>query len=167
MTLWLVELLLQLEMQNMTTKCSDVINYKNSKNNYALIIAYNFHKTRCRQTYRQADVVTYRAAIAAKMQNLTTDWSNNLSYNNTNNIYTLLTAKLFYKTRCWQTDRQTEIVTYRAAIAATNRVFKYHRLKQQKQQSFTNKLVADRQTDRLTLWPIELLSQLKMQNVNT
>ena len=48
-------------------------------------------------------------------------------------------------------DRQTKIVTYRAAIAATNRVFKYHRLKQQKQQSFTNKLVVDRQTDRLTL----------------
>ena len=54
-------------MQNMTTKCSDIINYKNSKNNYALIIAYNFHKTRCGQTDRPTDIVTYRAAIAAKI----------------------------------------------------------------------------------------------------
>ena len=51
----------------MTTKCSDIINYKNSKNNYALIIAYNFHKTRCGQTDRPTDIATYRAAIAAKI----------------------------------------------------------------------------------------------------
>ena len=36
------------------------------------------------------------------------------------------------------TDRQNDIVTYRAAIAANNRVLKYYRLKQQKQQSYTN-----------------------------
>ena len=54
-------------MQNMTTKCSDVINYKNNKNNYALIIAYNFHKTRCGQTDTPTDIATYRAAIAAKI----------------------------------------------------------------------------------------------------
>ena len=40
---------------------------QNSKNNYALIIAYNFHKTRCGQTDRPTDIVTYRAAIAAKI----------------------------------------------------------------------------------------------------
>ena len=50
----------------MTTKCSDVINYKKSKNNYALIIAYNFHKTRCGQTDRPTDIATYRAAITAR-----------------------------------------------------------------------------------------------------
>ena len=40
---------------------------QNSKNNYALIIAYNFHKTRCGQTDRPTDIATYRAAIAAKI----------------------------------------------------------------------------------------------------
>ena len=68
----------------LTTKCSDVINYKNNKNNYALIIAYNFHKTGCGQTDRLTDIAT--------LQNMTAEWSNNLSYNNTNNIYTLPTA---------------------------------------------------------------------------
>ena len=35
------------------------------------------------------------------------------------------------------TDRPTDITTYRAAIAANNRVLKYYRLKHQKQQSNT------------------------------
>ena len=55
---------------------------------------------------------------------MNTEWSNNLSYNNTNNIYIIPTSSHFYKTHCWQTDRQTDrqtdIATYRAAIAAKN-----------------------------------------------
>ena len=52
---------------------------------------------------------------------MTTEWSNNLSYNNVNKICnTLPTAQHFYKTRCWQTDRQKDIATYRAAMAAKN-----------------------------------------------
>ena len=55
---------------------------------------------------------------------MTTECSYNLSYNNSSNIYTLTTASHFYKTRWGQTDRQTDqqtdIVTYRAAIAAKN-----------------------------------------------
>ena len=47
---------------------------------------------------------------------MTTECSYNLSYNNSSNIYTLTTASHFYKTRWGQTD----IVTYRAAIAAKN-----------------------------------------------
>ena len=41
---------------------------------------------------RQADIVTYRAAIAANMQNMTTESSDILSYNKCNNIYALPTA---------------------------------------------------------------------------
>ena len=45
---------------------------------------------------------------------------NNLNFNNSNNIDTLLTVYHFYKTRCGPTNRQTDIATYRAAIAAKN-----------------------------------------------
>ena len=59
---------------------------------------------------------------------MTKEFSYNLSYNKSSNIYTLTTASDFYKTRWAQTDRptdrltdqQTDIVTYRAAIAAKN-----------------------------------------------
>ena len=60
---------------------------------------------------------------------MTTKCSNNLNYNNKNNINTQLRALHFYKTRCGptdrpttdrQTDRPTDIATYRAAIAAKN-----------------------------------------------
>ena len=58
---------------------------------------------------------------------MTTECSYNLSYNNSSNIYTLTTASHFYKTRLGQTDRQTnrqtDIVTYRAAIAAKKQFF--------------------------------------------
>ena len=52
----------------MTTECSDIINYNNSNNNYAL----KQHKTskknfKDRQTDRPTDIATYRAAIAAKI----------------------------------------------------------------------------------------------------
>ena len=70
---------------------------------------------------------------------MTTECSNNLTYNKSNNIYTLQTAQHCYKTRCGQTERQTDrqidrqtdmnnrstdrhtdISTYRGAIAAKN-----------------------------------------------
>ena len=65
--------------------------------------------------------MTCRAAITDK--NVKYDKCfNNLNYNNRNNINTLSRAYHFYKTRCGQTDRptdrQTDIATYRAAIAA-------------------------------------------------
>ena len=53
--------------ENKRTECSDIINYNNSNNNYALITAKHFHKTRCRQTDRPTDIATYRAAIAPKI----------------------------------------------------------------------------------------------------
>ena len=49
------------------TECSDIINYNNSNNNYALITAYHFHKTCCGQTDRLTDIATCRAVIAAKI----------------------------------------------------------------------------------------------------
>ena len=58
---------MQLQMQNMTTEYSDIINYNNSNNNDALITALRFHKTGCEQTDRPTDIATYRAAIAAKI----------------------------------------------------------------------------------------------------
>jgi len=48
-----------------------------------------------------------------KMQNMTTEWSNNLNYNSSNNIYTLPTALHYYKTCYGQTDRQTDRLTVR------------------------------------------------------
>ena len=53
---------------------------------------------------------------------MTTECSNNVNYNNRNNINTLTAAKHFYKTRCGCTDRQTDrhCNLYRAAIAARN-----------------------------------------------
>ena len=67
------------------------------------------------------------------MQNMTTECSYNLSYNNSNKKYTLTTTIQFNKLvgdrhTEWPTDRptdrqtyrQTDIVTYRAAIAARN-----------------------------------------------
>ena len=39
LTLWLLELLSQLKMQNMTTKCSNVIHYNNSNNIHKLTTA--------------------------------------------------------------------------------------------------------------------------------
>ena len=69
---------------------------------------------------RLTDIATNRATIAAK--NMTTECSDIINYNNSNNIYTLTTAQHFHKTRCGptdqQTDRQTDVATYRAAIAA-------------------------------------------------
>ena len=53
-------------MQNITTKCSNILHYNNSKNNHTLTTAKHFHKTHCGQTDRQADIVTYRAPITAK-----------------------------------------------------------------------------------------------------
>ena len=48
---------------------------------------------------RQADIVTYRAAIPAKdakykykMQNIATEYSNIINYNNSNNNHKLTTA---------------------------------------------------------------------------
>ena len=77
--LWLVELLSQLKMQNLTMKCSNIINHNNSNNIYTLTTAKHYHKTRCRHTDRQTDRLTD-----------------------------------------WPTDRPTDIVTYKAAIAAEN-----------------------------------------------
>ena len=114
-------------MQNMTTECSNVINYNNSNNIYTLTIAWHFHKIGCEQTYRQTDILNYRTAIPAKdakyrckIQNITTEYSNNIDYNNSNNNHTLTTAQNIYKTRWGQTDWQADIVPYRAAIAAKN-----------------------------------------------
>ena len=67
-------------MQNITTKCSNILHYNNSNNNHTLTTAKPFHKTHCGQTDQQADIVTYRAAIAAKKQNMTTKYSYNLNY---------------------------------------------------------------------------------------
>ena len=53
-------------MQNIITECSNIINYNNSNNNHTVSTAQHFHKTHCGQTERQADIVTYRAAFAAK-----------------------------------------------------------------------------------------------------
>ena len=39
LALWLVELLLQLQMQTKTTECSNIINYYNSNNNHTLTTA--------------------------------------------------------------------------------------------------------------------------------
>ena len=66
LTLRLVELLSQLQMQNITTKCSNILHYNNSNNNYTLTTAKHFNKSHCGQTDRQADIVTCRAAIKAK-----------------------------------------------------------------------------------------------------
>ena len=70
------------------------------------------------------------------MQNMTTEGSNNISYNNINK------TNIHYQQHKTSIklvgDRQTNIATYRAAIIANNRVFKYYRLDQQKQQSYTN-----------------------------
>ena len=67
------------------------------------------------------------------MQNITTEWSNKLSYNNSDNKCTLPIAQHCYKTRCGQTDRptadrptaqlkdrHTDSATHRAAIAVKN-----------------------------------------------
>ena len=69
-------------MQNITTECSNIINYNNGNNNRTLTTSYHFHRTRCGQTDQQhytdiklvakrltdrlTDIATYRAAIAAK-----------------------------------------------------------------------------------------------------
>ena len=82
-----------------------------------------------RHTDRQTNIATYRAAIAAK----------NLSFNTSNTIYTLPTTYIHYQQHNTSmrlvadrptdqpTDRQTNIVTYRAAITANakydNRMF--------------------------------------------
>ena len=53
---------------------------------------------------------------------MTTEESNNLSYNKSKNIYTLPTAQHSYKTDRQTdkpTDRPTDITTYRSAIGAT------------------------------------------------
>ena len=52
---------------NNTTECSDFINYNNGNNDYALMIAYHFHKTRCGRTEGPTDIATRRAAIAAQI----------------------------------------------------------------------------------------------------
>ena len=49
---------------------------------------------------------------------MTTKCSIHLKYNNSNSIDAITTVTLINKTRCGQTDRQTDIVTDRAAIAA-------------------------------------------------
>ena len=63
----------------------------NSDNNHTLITAKHFHKTRCRQIDRQANIQTYRATFAAKnakhkckMQNIKTECSNIIYYKNSN-----------------------------------------------------------------------------------
>ena len=61
-----MELRSQLKMQNITTECSNIINYNNSNNNHTLTTALHFYKTRCGETDQQADIVTYRAAFTAK-----------------------------------------------------------------------------------------------------
>ena len=52
------------------------------------------------------------------MQKITTEQSNIINYNNSNNNHTLTTALDFHKTCCGQTDRQADIVTYKAAFLA-------------------------------------------------
>ena len=76
--------------------------------------------------------MTYKAAFAAKnvkyeckMQNITTECSNVINYNNSNNKRTLTTAKHFHKTRCGQTDQQADVLTYRASIAAKKAKYNY------------------------------------------
>ena len=71
----------------------------NSNNNHTLITAKHFHKTRCRQIDRQANIQTYRATFAAKnakhnckMQNITTECSNFIDFNIINNNCTLTTT---------------------------------------------------------------------------
>ena len=61
-------------------------------------IIHYFHKTCCGQTDQMADIVIYRAAFAAKdakyeckMQKITTECSNIIKYNNSNNNCTLTT----------------------------------------------------------------------------
>ena len=86
-------------MQDITTEFLNTINYNNRNTNCTLTTAYHFHKTRCRRTDRQANIVTYEARFAAKnakdkckMQNITTDCSNIINYSNSNNNHTLTTA---------------------------------------------------------------------------
>ena len=79
-------------MQNITTECSNFINFNIINNHRTLTTTYHFQKTCCRQTDQQADILTYRAAITAKKKNMTIKCSNNLNYNKRNNIDTLLTA---------------------------------------------------------------------------
>ena len=55
LTFWLVELLSQLEMQNMTTECSNTINYRNGNNICTPTTAWHFHKTRSVQIDRPTD----------------------------------------------------------------------------------------------------------------
>ena len=66
-------------MQNILTECSNVINYNNSTNIHRSKPAEHFNKTCCEQTDQQADIVSDRAAFAAKnakykckMHNITT-----------------------------------------------------------------------------------------------
>ena len=70
--------------------------------------------------------MTYRAAIAAKMQNMTTEGSNNISYNNSNK------TNIHYQQHKTSIklvgDRQTNIATYRAAIAAKNPILFMHQM---------------------------------------
>ena len=61
--------------------------------------AKHIFKIRCEQTDTQADIVTSRAAFAAKnskhqvqMQNITTECSNIIYYNKSNNNHKLTTA---------------------------------------------------------------------------
>ena len=69
-------------MENITTELSNIINYNKSNNSIILR----------KQTDTQADIFTYRAAFAAKnakhnckrMQNITTECSNIIYYNNSN-----------------------------------------------------------------------------------
>ena len=60
---------------------------------------------------------------------MTTYCSKTMNYNNSNNIYTLTTAQIFDKSCCGQadgpTDRQTDIATCRAAIAAKKNSMNY------------------------------------------
>ena len=56
---------------------------------------------------------------------MTTECSNSIVYNNSDNNCTLTTALHFHKTRCGQTDRPTDIAIYRAAIAAENAKYDY------------------------------------------
>ena len=53
---------------------------------------------------------------------MTTECSDIINYNNSNNNYVPITAYQFHKTRCGQTDRPTDIASYRAAIAAKNAI---------------------------------------------
>ena len=62
----------------------------------------------------QTDIVTCRAAIAARNANMTIECSNTLNYNSGHNNCTLTTA---YRLIERQTEQQN-IETYRATIAA-------------------------------------------------